>query len=336
MVIEGICLRPAQDFERVGIDIPNSLNIEFFIPESEQQIVERGRNVDFIIAPSHTVTIGEKVFGGLHNLKVLQLTGAGFDKVDLDAAARHGVPVAHAPGQNTRSVAQYVFIMAGLLLRRMLEGHHLVFQGQYREARNTLTTPTLHEFGDQNLAIIGMGRIGREVARIGKFFDYRIGYYDIKKLPPGDESEIQATYFDREAIFQWADVITLHIPLTPETRLMVGKSEFNRMKPNAILINISRGGIVDEDALCKALLEGRLQGAGVDVFNQEPPPPDHPFFHLDPAVRHRLLLSSHMGGKTFEANRRMYSFAVENVRAYLVDGKPLRYSLNFDEYNKEA
>jgi lactate dehydrogenase-like 2-hydroxyacid dehydrogenase len=312
------------------------MNVEFFIPESEKQIVERGKNVDFIISPSHTVKLGAKVFDGLQHLKVLQLTGAGFDNVDLAAAARRDIPVAHAPGQNTRSVAQYVFIMAGILLRRMLEGHQLVFQGQYQQARKTLTTPTLHEFGGQNLGIIGMGRIGREVARIGRFFGYHIGYYDIRKLAPEDEAGLEATYFDREAICKWADVITLHIPLTPDTRSMIGKSEFNRMKPRTILINVSRGGIVDEDALCEALLDGRLQGAAVDVFNQEPPPGDHPFFDLEPAVRHRLLLSSHMGGKTYEANQRMYSFAVENVRAYLVDGKPLKYRLNYDELNKET
>ena len=323
MVIEGICLRPAQDFERVGIEIPNSLKMEFFVPDSEEQIIERGKRVDFIIAPSHTVTIGEKLFGGMENLKVLQLTGAGFDKVDLDAAAGHGVPVAHAPDQNTRSVAQYVFIMAGMLLRRMLEGHHLVYQGKYLDARKALTTPTLHELGGQNLGLIGMGRIGREVARIGKFFGFRIGYYDIRKLDPEDESELEATYFDRKAIFRWADVISLHTPLTASTRGMIGKSEFDRMKPSAILINISRGGIVDEEALCQALRMGRIQGAGIDVFSQEPPPAGHPYFSLEAAVRHRLLLSPHMGGRTFEANRRMFGFALENVRAFLVDGKPL-------------
>ena len=324
MVYKGLCLRPKKDFEYAGVEIPKTLVAEFFVPVSEKEIIARGKSAQFIIAPSHNPPLGGEIFKQLTGLKVVQLTGAGFDKVDLAAAVKHGIPVAHAPGQNTRSVAQMVFIMIGVLLRRVLEGHHLVYQGKYLEARKRLTTPTLHELGGQNLGIIGMGRIGQEVARIGKFFGYRIGYYDITKIAPEDEARLEATYFDRENIFKWADVISLHLPLTPTTRALVGDDEFNRMKPTAVLINISRGGIVDEQALCRALAEDRIWGAGVDVFADEPPPAGHPFFALNPDIRHRLLLASHMGGRTFEANQRMFSFALENVRAFLVDGKPLK------------
>lgn len=336
MVYKGLCLRQKKDFEWVNVEIPKTLDVQFFVPVSEKDIITRGKSAQFIIASSHNPPLGVEIFEQLIDLKVVQLTGAGFDKVDLVAAARHGIPVAHAPDQNTRSVAQYVFIMIGVLLRRMFEGHHLVYQGKYLEARKTLATPTLHELGGQNLGIIGMGRIGQEVARIGNFFGYHIGYYDIRKLAPADEANLEATYFDRESIFRWADVISLHLPLTSTTRALVSENEFKRMKQSALLINISRGGIVDEYALSEALEENRIWGAGVDVFADEPPPAGHPFFRLNPTVRNRLLLSPHMGGRTFESNNRMFSFAIENVRAFLVDGKPLQCVVNSSTVHKES
>jgi len=331
MTLKGICLRPAEDFERAGITIPDSLNMEFFVPESENQIIAQGRSVEFIIAPSHNRTIGLEIFKNLNNLKVVQLTGAGYDKVDLAAANRYGVPVAHAPDQNSKTVAQYVFIMLGVLSRRMLEGHNQVKEGNFVEARKKLITPTLHEFGGQNLAIIGMGRIGREVAKIGKFFDFQLGYFDIQKLMPKIENRFSVKYFDWEKILKWADIISLHLPRNSATKSFIGAKELRLMRPNAILINIARGGIVDENALCRALTEGQIRAAGVDVFDQEPPPREHLYFNINPEVRDRLLLSPHMGGRTLEANRRMFSFAVENVRAFLVDGKPLKGVINLDD-----
>ena len=131
MALSGICLRPGRDFEYAGVKIPEGLSLDFFVPESESRIIESGRNAEFIIAPSHSIPIGENVFASLPNLKVVQLTGAGYDKIDLRAAARHGIPVAHSPGQNSRSVAQYVFIMIGIIARRLLEADHMVKENKY-------------------------------------------------------------------------------------------------------------------------------------------------------------------------------------------------------------
>jgi lactate dehydrogenase-like 2-hydroxyacid dehydrogenase len=328
MTIEGICLRPAKDFQRARIIIPDSLNMEFFVPESENQIIERGRDVDFIIAPSHNVVIGEKIFSGFNNLKVVQLCGSGFDNVDLDAAARYGVPVAHAPDQNSKTVAEYVFIMTGVISRRLLEGNNLVKQGKFAAARKELITPTLHEFGGQNLGIIGIGMIGREVARIGNFFGFHVGYFDIEKLTPDMEDKLGVNYYEFTDILEWADIITLHVPFDASTKSLIGEKELQAMKSSAILIDISRGGITDEYALSKALTEGQIWGAGMDVFSEEPPPDTHPYFKLSPKVQDRLLLSSHMGGRTIESNQRMFGFAIENVRAFLADGKPLECIIN--------
>lgn len=336
MAVNGICLRPARDFEWAGVKIPDSLTIKFFVPESENHIIESGKNAHFIIAPSHSTLIGERIFANLPNLKVLQLTGAGYDKVDLEAAARHGIPVAHAPGQNSRSVAQYVFIMTGVIARRLFEASNMMKENKFAEARRKLTTPTLHEFGERNLAVIGMGKIGREVARIGKYFGYRIGYFDVNKLMPEAEENLCVQYYEFPDILSWADVISLHVPLIASTRSLIGEKELNAMKPTAILINMSRGGVVDENALCKALKDEKIWGAGIDVFTEEPPPIGHPFFQLKNGIKDRLVLSPHMGGRTQEANRRMFSFAVENVRAFLIDGNPLKCVLGPNKTTQEV
>jgi len=327
MALKGMCLRPARDFEWAGVKIPNSLNIDFFVPESEQQVIASGQEAEFVISPSHSITMGETFFAGLPNLKVVQLTGAGYDRVDLEAAAKHGVPVAHGPGQNSRSVAQFVFIKIGVISRRVLEADRMVKENRFADSRRKLATSTMHEFGDQNLGIIGIGRIGQEVAKIGRFFGYNLGYTDINRLNPDREKQLGLRYYPFEALLGWADVISLHVPLTDATRGLIGARELKAMKPNAILINIARGGIVDEEALCRALADETIRGAGMDVFSVEPPPPSHPYLQLDDKLKDRLLLSPHMGGRTQEANRRMFSFALENVRAFLADGKPLQCAI---------
>ena len=115
----------------------------------------------------------------------------------------------------------------------------------------------------------------------------------------------------------------MHVPLTAATRGLIGAKELSAMKPGAILINMSRGEIVCEEALCRALSDEKIWGAGMDVFADEPPPAAHPYFKLKDNVKDRLVLSPHMGGRTQEANRRMFSFALENVRRFLLEGKPL-------------
>ena len=244
------------------------------------------------------------------------------------------MPVAHAPGQNSRTVAQFVFVMVGALTRRLIEGDKLVKQGRYLEARKKLSTHTLYEFGEKNLAVLGIGRIGREVARIGNFLGYHVGYYDAERLDPKIENDMNVTYYDLSEILKWADITTLHIPLNPLTLSFIGENEFKLMKPTAILIDISRGGIVNEDALCSALTEGQIWGAGIDVFTEEPPPVSHPYLNLPDDIKDRMILSPHMGGRTYESNQRMFSFAIENVRAFLVDGKPLQCVVNSDKLFK--
>jgi lactate dehydrogenase-like 2-hydroxyacid dehydrogenase len=334
MKYSGLCLRPSRDFELVGINIPEGMDIEFFVPESMEQIIQRGKNAEFIIAPSHNPPIGRKIIEELPRLKVIQLTGSGYDKVDLAAATKQGIPVAHAPGQNSLTVAQFVFIFIGVLARRVLEGDRLVKEGNYSEARKKLATPSLHEFGNQNLAILGLGKIGREVARIANFLGYVVGYHDILPLTSADEKQLGVKFFERADIFRWADILTLHIPLTSSTLSYISEKELKLMKPTAILIDITRGGIVDENALCKALKEGEIRGAALDVYSEEPPPLSHPYFKLDKELKDRLILSPHMGGRTFESNRRMFSFSVENVWRFLAERKPLECVINPDALEK--
>jgi phosphoglycerate dehydrogenase-like enzyme len=335
MTYRGIWIRPSKNIEDIGITIPSDLNIEFVapIPQSEEEVIEAGQNVDFVLSASSNPPFGARFFERCRTPKVLQLTGTGHDRVDLASASRHGVPVANSP-QNFRSVAQYVFTAIGLISRRWLEGDTLVKQGRYMEG-NRFVSSTMHDHGDRNLGIIGLGRIGREVARIGKFFGYHIGYYS-RRSHPEFEAEMGVQYFTLQNLLRWSDIIALTVSLTPSTKGLIGHEELKLMKSTAILINAARGEVVDECALARALGEGQIWGAAVDVFVQHPPPRSHPYFKLNDEVRSRLFLTPHLAGRTVESHRRQFGFALENVRGYLVEGKPLECVINRDALHSKV
>jgi glyoxylate reductase len=334
MTYRGIWLRPSKDIEVTGITIPRELKIGFLVPQSEEELIEGAKNVDFILSGSNTPTFTGRFFEQCRNPKVLQLTGNGYDRVDLASATKYGMPVANAP-VNIKTVAEYVFIAIGVLSRRLLEGDILVKQGQYLEAREKFLTPTLREYGDQNLGIIGLGRIGREVARIGKFFGYHIGYYS-RRSHPEFEAEMGVQYLTLQNLLRWSDIIAVTVSLTPSTKGLIGYEELKLMKSTAILINAARGAVVDEYALARALKGGQIWGAGVDVFVQNPPPLSHPYFKLNDEVKSRLFLTPHLAGRTLDSHLRQFALSLKNVRGYLVEGKPLECVINSDALHSKV
>ncbi|HIC87764.1 MAG TPA: D-glycerate dehydrogenase, partial [Aquificae bacterium] len=162
------------------------------------------------------------------------------------------------------------------------------------------------------LGIIGLGRIGRAVARIGaKGFGMKVLYYSRHRAPERVEKELNATYVPLDTLLRESDIVSIHTPLTPETKYMIGERELRLMKPTAILVNTARGAVVDTNALVKALKEGWIAGAGLDVFEQEPLPPDHPLTKLP-----NVVLAPHIGSATKEARERMTCAVLENLLAF--------------------
>ncbi|HXG05169.1 MAG TPA: hydroxyacid dehydrogenase [Candidatus Binatia bacterium] len=229
-------------------------------------------------------------------LRVVGRHGVGLDTVDIPAATRLGIAVVHAPGSNSQAVAEHALMLMLACVKRTLVIDRLTRRGDWRPRTEDANT----ELGGKTLGIIGVGNIGRRVARFCAALGMRVLGYD--KYVPDDEvrrrgAEPQPSL---EALLPQCDVVTCHTPLTPETRHMIDARTIALMKPGAIFINTSRGGVQDERALFEALTRGHLAAAGLDVFEQEPTPVDNPLLNLD-----NVVVSSHVAGVTREANRQM-------------------------------
>jgi len=327
MALKVICLRPKHDFDRAGVKIPASFNVEFYPKADEERLAEVCADADVILTSSTTPPITAKIISRARALKLIQLTGSGYNTVDLAAADKAGVPVARIPGQNSKSVAQFAFVLMSMLDWGILEADTETKKGHFEEVREKIRKEGAYELEGKVLGILGVGPLGKEMARIGAFFDADLCYFDILRLSPEQEKELKLTYVDFETLLKRSDILTLHIPLTRETRKLIGSKELGWMKPTAILINTSRGGIVDEKALLDALASGRLKGAALDAFEPEPIPPDHPFLSLDGDLQKRIILTPHIGGATRQAHSRMYQESIDNILRVLRGEQP-KYIVN--------
>lgn len=254
-------------------------------------------------------TVDEALLRAAPALRVVGRAGVGVDNIDLEAAARRGVAVMNAPSGNTRSTAELTF---GLLLaaaRHIARADRSVREGAWD--RKAMRGSQLH---GRTLGVVGAGRIGSAVLALGRAFGMRLLGCD-PYLTPERRREIGAEFLELEELLERADVVSFHVPLTDETEGMLGAAELARMKPDAFLVNASRGEVVDEAAVARALMEGRLAGAGLDVFAREPLPADSPLREAP-----HLVLTPHLGGATDEAKRAVAVEVAAAVRDALLRG----------------
>ena len=240
------------------------------------------------------------------NLKVLGRTGVGYDSVDVKKATELGIPVVITPGANNRSVAEHAVAMMFALAKNLYEGQTEMAKGNWeiRGAKKAF------ELEGKTVGVIGLGAIGRETAKICQGIGMKIAGCD----PFMEREDVEALgisyYEDYRELIQNVDIVTVHVPLTEETKDMIGAEELASMKETALVINCSRGGIVNEEALCQALRDGEIAGAGTDVFCKEPPKPDDPLLHTP-----NLIVSPHAAAQTREAVIKMAAMCVDGCLA---------------------
>jgi glyoxylate reductase len=264
--------------------------------------------------PLLTRRFGEAEFTALPALRVVANCAVGYDNIDLAAAAAHGVTVTNTPDVLTGATADLTWALILATTRRLKEGLALVGEGQWTgwDPRQLLG----FELGGKTLGIVGAGRIGQAVGRRATAFGMRILYADSIKRPEFERAT-GAEPVSLERLLAKSDVVTLHVPSTPETRGLIGPDAFARMKPGSFLVNTARGDIVDEPALLEVLAQGKLGGAGLDVFPREPEV--HEALVADP----RVVTLPHMGSATTDTRRAMADLAVRNVRSVLAGEPPL-------------
>lgn len=275
-------------------------------------VVPRAKDVE--IALTNKVVFSREVIAELPRLRYIGVLATGYDVVDVQAARERGIVVTNVPAYGTASVAQMA--LAHLLNLTQHVGHHArtVAEGRWSSSPDWCYWDyPLVELEGRVMGIVGLGRIGRAMARLCLALGMRVLGHDITPpadLPPG------VRLADVDEIFRAADAISLHCPLTDETRHLVNARRLALMKPTAVLINTSRGPLVDEAALAAALNSGQIAGAGLDVLSAEPPPPDNPLL-----AAKNCHITPHIAWATKAARGRLLEIAVANVRAFLA-GRP--------------
>jgi glyoxylate/hydroxypyruvate/2-ketogluconate reductase len=248
------------------------------------------------------------------HLKAVCNIGVGYNNVDVNAATQHKMMVTNTPGVLDQTVADTAFAYVLATAKRMTESEQFLRNGQW--TKNTLTLMLGRDVHHATLGIVGMGRIGQAVARRARGFDMNVIYYNRNRVSEDIELDCNASYVSKDELMKQADFIVLLVPYTPENHHLIGAAEIALMKSDAVLINIARGGIVDEEALIDALKQRKIFGAGVDVFENEPN------FRKEFLQLSNVVLLPHLGSASENTRRAMANLAAKNLVAALTTGNP--------------
>jgi phosphoglycerate dehydrogenase-like enzyme len=297
-------------------DVIDSLLAEGFqlqmVHPDSPELWERLGEADFLIS---FVGITKEMIQAAPKLKLIQSITAGYDKIDVDAAARAGIPVATTSGANAVSVAEHIFAMILALSHHIVYAHNAVKQGGWPQLE--LFKGKCFELSGKTIGLIGFGQIGQAAARIARVFGMQVHYYRRNRLTREEESSLEVSYAPLDDLLQQADIVSIQIPRTPQTEGLIGPRELRIMKKSALLINTARGGIVDEEALIECLAERRIAGAGLDVFVEEPISPQNPLLQMD-----NVVLTPHTAGAAWESVHRTLEVSVENMLRVASGGEP--------------
>lgn len=283
---------------------------------TKKELLKGVKNVDGLLCLL-TDTIDKKVMKQAPNLKIIANYAVGFNNVDVKEATKRGIMVTNTPGVLNDTTADLAWTLLMATARRIAEADKFTRAKKYKGWAPELLLG--HDVWGKTLGIIGMGRIGKEVARRASGFKMKVIYTDVRRFPEVEKElkkQIEIKYVPLKVLFKTADFVTIHVPLLPETRHLIGKKEFKMMKQSAILINAARGPIVDEKVLVQALKKGWIAGAGLDVFEKEP--------KVEPGLLklNNVVLLPHLGSASIETRIKMADMAVENLIYGLVGRIP--------------
>jgi len=268
--------------------------------------------------------IRESLMERMPNLKLIHSEGVGFDRIDLEAAARRGIYVCNNAGCNAEGVAEQTVMMMSMLLHRTLWGHSMVLSGRQGEAVMALEGDVPRDLSDVTVGLVGFGAIGQATARRLRANGSRVFYYARSRRDGETEAVCGAAYLPLEQLAEQCDIVSLHLPATAESAGMIGDAFFNRMKPGSYLVNTARGAVINDGALCRAVRSGRLAGAALDAYVPEPVPADHPLVELAKEFPDRLVLCPHQGGLTLSSFRNVYRMLFENLERLMAGQRPDR------------
>ena len=290
-------------------------NVKIWEDTTEAQKNERIGDAEIIL--NHKLIIDEAIFSNFPNVKYVGICATGYNVVDLEAAHRHGVVVTNVPAYSTDSVAQHTWAL--ILEIVSMPGKHdkFVHDGGWTESGCfTKWISPLTELSGLTLGIYGFGNIGRRVAEIARAFGMKVIVHTKNPAKYEEFADDRLHFVDEEIFYSNSDIISYHCPLTPETAEIVNAKTISRMKPGVIIINVSRGGIINETELADALISGRVAAAGVDVVSKEPVTEDNPLLKAP-----NICITPHIAWSSVAARKRLVSVVAENLKCWL-DGNP--------------
>lgn len=261
----------------------------------------------------------KEVVARIKGLKMIMRWGAGFDSVDIEEAGKHGIYVCNTPGANAYAVAELTVALMLAVGRKLICHDRAIHQGEW--SKNTFLNLT-RTLNNKVVGIIGGGNIGRQVASRVQAFGSTVQYYDPFRLPEEMEEKLHMKYVGLEELIRTSDVITLHVPLMASTRHMIGEKEIEKMKDGAILINVARGGLMDDGAVVNAVNAGKLSGAGIDCVEEEPAKLGSPILENP-----NIIVTPHVGGGSADISDVMFPMITENIEL-LEEEKALKYVVN--------
>jgi len=296
-------------------------DVEFYkgdAPSTAEEIISRIGDKDGLLCLVRD-EVGKRTMEAARNLKVISTASVGFEHIDVAEATRRGIYVGYTPGVLTDATADLAFSLLLGAARRIAEGDRYIRAGRWKVAWSPSAFLGASVWG-KTIGIIGLGRIGRAVARRARGFDMKVLYTDPVRIPAGEERELGVEFRTLESLLAESDFVSIHAPSSPDTFHLMNETRLAMMKAGAILVNTSRGPLVDEAALARALKEGGIAGAALDVFEKEPIAEDSPLLALE-----NVTLVPHIGSATRDSRRRMAETAAVNLINVLKGERPVSW-----------
>jgi phosphoglycerate dehydrogenase-like enzyme len=283
--------------------LPEGFTVTAITGRSPEDVKAGAADADYAVWWDLPVTAD--VVAAAPRIRLFHKWGVGVDNIDFDACRARGIRIARTTGSNAVPVAEYTVGLMLALARRIVQAHVSVVAGGW--PKNEVWKRSIMVSG-KTVGILGLGAIGKALAKRLQGFDCMVLYHNRNRLPAAEEAALNVQYRPLDALLAESEILSLNCPLTPETKGLIDTKALAKMKPGALLVNVARGGVVVEADLVEALRSGHLAGAAVDVFDEEPPPPDHPLLHMD-----NVICTPHTASTAYENSRRSVQHWLDNI-----------------------
>jgi phosphoglycerate dehydrogenase-like enzyme len=294
---------------------PSGFTLRMLPPSaSAEEIAEAIKEAEYLLGFPRFLQ--DEAYAQAKRLKLLQVLSAGYDYVNIDGARKARIPICSNGGANSVAVAEHAVMLILAVYRKLVTFHQNVAAGRWHQG--VPRTVNIYELEGKTVGLVGLGNIGRQVARRVQAFDAQVIYYDTFRLSPQEEEKLGVQYAPLDTLLATADIVSLHVPLNKSTRHMIGAQAFARMKPTAIVINTCRGEVIDEGALTTALQQGQILAAGLDTVAKEPPDPNNPLLTLP-----NVTLTPHSAGPTVDSYRKRFQNGYANLERVARGQPPL-------------